>query len=254
MSRSLDRQVAASLDAPVEALPELPALLAGLRSLGGNPARAARWLAGAGIGKRSRVIDLGSGNGAVAIEIARRTGARVRGIDGLDAFVGLAAARAAAAGVEDRCRFEHGDLARVLRRTAPRFDAAVMTCVLPVLEAATLLRRAVPPGGVAFIEDAVRSPDSRAWSGAPPTAQRVREHLSRSGWSVVRERIDTARQTRDAEARAQRTISRRAQTLIRRTPHAADVIREVLARQRMAAAALTGGRILGASWLLRRQR
>jgi len=69
-----------------------------------------RMLALAAIGPEDVVIDLGSGDGRLVIEAARRYGARGVGVEREAHLVDLARAAAAKAGVAGRVRFSQGDL------------------------------------------------------------------------------------------------------------------------------------------------
>ncbi len=70
------------------------------------------------------VLDVGCGPGHYAVALARRGAAYVLGLDFAPEMLDLARARAAAAGVAERCRFELGDfLAYPLTET---FDYAVV--------------------------------------------------------------------------------------------------------------------------------
>jgi SAM-dependent methyltransferase len=86
-------------------------------------------LALAQVGPGDVVYDLGSGDGRIPIEAARRYGARGVGIDISPARIAEARANAKAAGVERRVRFRRQDLF-----TADIQDATVVTLyLLPAL-------------------------------------------------------------------------------------------------------------------------
>jgi cyclopropane-fatty-acyl-phospholipid synthase len=68
-----------------------------------------------------KVLDIGSGWGGLAIDIARDTGADVKGITLSTEQLGIAKSRAAAAGLASRCRFELEDY----RQTKGPFDRIV---------------------------------------------------------------------------------------------------------------------------------
>lgn len=70
-------------------------------------ARAALQLAGLAPGER--LVDLGCGDGAVAVLAAAEFGAHALGVDFEPHWIEQARNAAAAAGVQDRARFEQGD-------------------------------------------------------------------------------------------------------------------------------------------------
>lgn len=87
-----------------------------------------------------RVIDLGSGNGAVACSVARESGATVVGVELNPANAEAARRRAEAEGLADSVRFVEGDITR--DRVPGRFDAVVLSNVLEhVPDRARLLRQ-----------------------------------------------------------------------------------------------------------------
>lgn len=84
-----------------------------------------RMLALAGTGPDDFVVDLGSGDGRIVIEAARRFGARGLGIDLDPRLVALSRRNAEAAGVAGRVRFAQGDVL-----TADLSRASVVTVYL----------------------------------------------------------------------------------------------------------------------------
>jgi cyclopropane fatty-acyl-phospholipid synthase-like methyltransferase len=116
-------------------------------------------------GRGARILDLGSGAGARAIELARR-GFRVTGVDIVPAFVDFARDSARAAGVD--VRFVHADM---LEFEEPRaYDAAV--CVFNLFgffgdaDTARLLghlHASLVPGGGLLLEILGREVMERQW-------------------------------------------------------------------------------------------
>jgi SAM-dependent methyltransferase len=105
----------------------------------------------------SAVIEVGSGPGELALEIARRLpGAEVVGIDLAGAMVDAAAARARAERLDDRVRFVLADAAALSLADAT-FDVAVSTLSLhhwadPAAVFAEIAR-VLRPGGIALVYD-----------------------------------------------------------------------------------------------------
>ncbi len=103
----------------------------------------------------ARILDLGSGGGREAIPLARM-GYSVLGVDLSPKLVELA--RRNAVGLEDRARFETGDVTR-FNPERERFDAALMLAQLyghiqgrrHRIDTLRRVRRALVPGGVLIL-------------------------------------------------------------------------------------------------------
>ncbi|MEZ6232558.1 MAG: class I SAM-dependent methyltransferase [Phycisphaerales bacterium] len=253
-SASLRRSVAASIDAPVAALPWTGEVFADLGSLGSSPRRVAGWLVAAGIGAGSRVLDLGCGKGAVAVEVAARCGCEVVGVDGFGAFVESAREAAARRGVADLCRFEVGDARDVGARWGggrrKTFDAAMMIALFAMEEASAILRRVVRAGGVSVIDDCV-SAGAAASEDAPYTREEARLVLEEHGDRVEREHVWTPSEVRRAEGTLQRRIARRVEEVSAREARSRGPLGELMRRQTAAAAELERD-VRPAMWLVRR--
>jgi SAM-dependent methyltransferase len=80
-------------------------------------------IGGLALAEGDRVLDVGSGFGGPARQVARRTGSRVTGIDITPAYVDAARELSARAGLSDRVRFLAGDIAAF--QPDPPFQAAI---------------------------------------------------------------------------------------------------------------------------------
>ncbi len=114
------------------------------------------------------ILDVASGTAGVAIQLARRSGARVVGVDLTENMLRRGQSNVAAAGLGDRIRLVTGR-AEQLPFPDASFDALTFTYLLRYVEdpAGTLaeLARVVKPGGrVASLEFC--SPPSPLWHGA----------------------------------------------------------------------------------------
>jgi len=125
------------------------------------------------------LLDLACGRGGYGLEIARRSGARLVGVDFSKVAIEQARARAQAMGLADRADFVVGEL------TGTGLDAASVDAVLivdavqfaePTLEAVRECRRVLVPGGRVVIT---------CWEAVDADDERVPERLRR---------VDLARQ------------------------------------------------------------
>ena len=130
-----------------------------LLSLGQDP----RWrrflVSRIGAGPGDEVLDVATGTAAVAIELARRTGCSVVGLDQSAEMLATARTRVREAGLDDRIRLVEGDAQRLPFEDCS-FDALTFTYLLRYVgdPAATMreLARTVRPGGtIAMLEFAV---------------------------------------------------------------------------------------------------
>jgi len=114
-----------------------------------------------------RILDVATGTGAVALELARRTGDHVIGLDQSEPMLREGVERVARAGFEGRIRFALGRAERLPFSDAS-FDAVTFTYLLRYVDdpGATLaeLARVIRPGGVlANLEFHV--PSNAIWRG-----------------------------------------------------------------------------------------
>lgn len=260
MRPSLRAAIAASIDAPPEALPWIDAAFADMPSLGSAPRRLARWLADAGLTHHATLLDLGCGKGAAAIEVVRLTGCRAVGVDGFSPFIERARALAQRRGLADRCRFLVDDVrplpgsVRPLAWAKARYHAAMMVGVLPLDEAAAALRPLVRRDGVYLIDDCIDTrPDASPGAAldAPLSREEARAFFEQTGDEVLREHIPTPSQVLATERVLMDRMARRIEVICRQEPAAREPLRELLRRQR-AAAGMLAGRYRPAMWLIRR--
>ena len=110
----------------------------------------------AGLATGMRILDVSSGRGTQALHYAREHGVDVTGIDLSEEMVHAASARAAAAGLSHRIRFEVADSQR-LPFPAASFDAVINECAvgIPDDSQAVLdeMLRVVRPGGAVVIHE-----------------------------------------------------------------------------------------------------
>lgn len=114
------------------------------------------------VGAGKLVVDVASGPGASALQIARETGCDVVGVDLAAASVAAAGEAAAEAGLSARVRFVQGD-AEALPLADEAADGALCECALCTFldkaAAARELARVLRPGARVAISDVTALPD-----------------------------------------------------------------------------------------------
>lgn len=248
-------EVARSVDATPDLIPVLDGLFAGLPALGSAPRRIASLVERfAEPGPRSWVLDLACGKGAVGIEIAARTGCRVVGVDGCEAFVASARDHAAAREVGRRCVWIESDLRDFARSETRRYDVGMMIGLFPLVRAARVLRPLVRPGGLYIVDDVVLDPGDRAAKRFRdvPDREECERAIAMLG-DHVEHRVLLPRQAILAQSRGILAKLRRAvMALSGERPDLRRSLREFVARQAKASALLVGP-IRPTIWVVRRQ-
>ncbi len=154
--RTDEEMIAYALEVSPSLLPYIPELLADLDELGSDAQLIVEVLRELEISRASRVIDLGCGKGATAVEIASELGYRVFGIELFEPFVDACNEAARAAGVAALCEFRHGNILKLVDTVEPA-DVVIFSALGDVLgpldETVRVIRRFAKPGGVVLISD-----------------------------------------------------------------------------------------------------
>ncbi len=128
----------------------------------GGPALTSKLIRRLEVGADSTVVDVGSGPGTSALQLARELGCTVIGVELSPTSVAAATAAAAEAGLGERVRFLVGD-AEALPLAAASMDGALCECALCTFPdkraAADELARVLRPGARLVLADVVAEPE-----------------------------------------------------------------------------------------------
>ena len=193
MSDLIEKDFANLFGVPPELVPHIPELLGDLWSLGIPTEVIVDIFRPLGLpGRSTRILDLGCGKGAVAIELARELDFSVTGIDLYPPFIEDARSRAAEKRVEGNCRFILGDI-REKTDTPADFHAATLVWVGEALgnleESVGRLRNQVLPGGYMVVASGYRKPGIEADLGhlSFPDSDKARQQLIAHGDVIIEE-------------------------------------------------------------------
>ena len=157
MREDLEGQIAEAMECTPDFLPLLPEILEDLEELGGSAARIVELLRPLELPSGARVLDLGSGKGAVLLAVVDELDVDGVGVDAFPPFVEAAQKAARQRGLADRCSFHCGDLRDAASRMGP-FNTAMMLGLGLAIgdqgEIVGILRRHVRPGGYLVVDDA----------------------------------------------------------------------------------------------------
>ena len=188
----------------------------------------------AGVTPGARVLDLACGKGGTGVEISRRLGARVLGVDACPEFIVAAKALSANTGVHALCRFQVGDVRKF--RTPRPFDVAIMLGLFGVEHAAPLLRSLITPGGLYLLDDAFRAgrvgptKDMEMYADVP-TLPESRQVFAALGDEIIEELVPTRQETSILNQRLLKRIIARCGRLRKSNPELTPALDEFVRRQ-----------------------
>jgi 2-polyprenyl-3-methyl-5-hydroxy-6-metoxy-1,4-benzoquinol methylase len=194
-------QVAKGFDATPELIPFIPHLLQDLFELGSSPEIIVDILDSLHLNKKTKVLDLACGKGAVSINIAKQLGFACKGIDLFKPFVETANVKALEAGVHSLCNFEVMDINNAVEK-ARDYDVVILASAESLLgevnEAVGLLRKCIRKGGIIIYDGAylnenssIANPDYSVIKMYKETLKQLTSH----GDEIIREMIVPSEET-----------------------------------------------------------
>jgi cyclopropane fatty-acyl-phospholipid synthase-like methyltransferase len=257
VNEELKQRIAYAMECTPGLLPLLPELLTDLEDLGACAGKIVELLRPLALPAGARVLDLGSGKGAVLLALAAELKVTGVGVDAFPPFVEAAPRAAHRRGLGDRCSFRCGDLREFALEGEP-FDVAMMLglglAIGDQREIVGLLRRFVRPGGYLVVDDAFLP---EGVDGSVLGYDGYAEHattlarLQSFGDEILTEECGHPRDTVRRIQADTEEIRRRAAALARRLPDRAEEIRAYVERQEREAE-LARESVIDALWLLRR--
>ncbi len=251
-------ELAAAFQVPPALLPFLPELWADLWYLGSWGEIIVDLLRPLGLPRgTTRAVDLGCGKGAVSVRLAQELGFHTLGIDFFEPFLRDARARAAAAGIAERCRFELADMREAVHRT-DGFDVAIYASIGGVLgdlrRCIGAIRKTVVPGGYMVFDDGFlvgnTALDRPGYGHYVPHAAALRQ-LTAHGDRLLQEVRVSADDVRTMNREYTRLIERRAEAVAERHPELGGALADYLAFEAEECEVLET-RVAAAVWLLER--
>jgi len=257
--RTEEEMVVYALETEPALLPHMPELLADLEELGSDAEAITEIIDELGLPADARVIDLGSGKGAVAIEIAEELAFNVVGIELFEPFVVHSQEAAQARGVAERCTFIQGDVAKLAGKIEPAdviVFAALGDVLGPLRETMAIIRQYVKPGGYMVIsDDYIKEGKSSDFPGFEYYADHTETiaRLTSSGDTLVREVIESGDddEGNDDDQEESALIQARAEALAARHPEIADAVL-AYAEDQAAEYEFIAENLVEAIWVLKR--
>ncbi len=253
-----ERDLIISLEANKELLPYLPDLLSDLWELGSFPSLYVDMLRSLSLNpKETKVLDLGTGKGAVAVTLAQALGFYTVGVDLTDSFLEDAKRQALKRGVAEHCKFYHEDIREMLKK-AHHYDLVIFVSMGGLLgnwkKTVGHLRKTVRPGGYILIDDGFYKEGGHVEKigyGHYASYSKTFKALTTYGDTLIKEIIHP-----DAEVAAKNrdymtAIKKRSLSLSKAHPEIAESLRWYIWNQEEECQILESS-ITGACWLLQR--
>ena len=133
MELDTNTSIATSMECEEEILSHLPYILQDFYEIGTKADIILDILDDLGIkGSDVKLLDIGSGKGAVSIAASRDRGIRCLGVDAIPEFVEFSAKQAKSQGVSEICRFKNADIRNVMSELSS-FQVIILGSIGPVL-------------------------------------------------------------------------------------------------------------------------
>lgn len=218
-------KLAKSLSAQsIDLIPYLPYLLQDIWELGSSPKDIIDLIQKhIPISRETRVLDLACGKGAVSVQIAKRLGIHVTGIDIIPHFIDYAGIKAREYGVENLCEFSVGDINCAVNDETD-YDIVILGAVGDALgdceETILKLKKTIKKTGYILIDDAYGSGDSE---GRYLTRKEWRKMFHYLGVDLLTERVIEMDEVVRMNVEQQRHIRQRAAELREKYPDMAEL-------------------------------
>jgi SAM-dependent methyltransferase len=255
--RSEEEMIAYALEVTPSLLPYIPELLADLEELGSDTGLMVDVVRELGPPRGSRVIDLGCGKGATAIEIASELGHHVLGIELFEPFVDACKESARAADVAALCEFRHGNILKLVNVVEPAdvvIFAALGDVLGPLDETVGVIRQFAKPGGFVLVSDGYiregASADFPGFENYVGYRESIRR-LTSCGDCLIREGAEPAAPEGEGGIVESRLIRARAERIAARHPELRQELL-VYAKEQAAEYLFLQESFAGALWVLRR--
>lgn len=213
--QTVEEKLAKSLTAEsIELIPHLPYLLQDLWELGSSPKDMLEMITKhIHVSEETRVLDLACGKGAVSVNLAKKLGCMVKGIDILPEFIDYAINIAQEFGVEDLCDFVVGDINESVK-VEKEYDVVILGAIGDVLgdpeETLTLLKNTVKKDGYILLDDVYAHEET---DGKYQTREQWIHVLKNTGVELIGEKIIPEEELASINNEQQGLIIRRANEL-----------------------------------------
>lgn len=181
-----------------------------------------------------KVLDLGCGKGAVSVKLSKELNCSCHGIDAVPEFVEYAREKAREFNVENRCKFETGDIRERVKELSG-FDIVILGAIGPVFgdyyDTLSILSGCINNNGLLIIDDGYIS-DSIDFSHPLMYKESdVKNQIHKAGMQLIDNVIIDGGEQRKVDEKIFKSIKQRCFELIERHPGKQNIFFEYLKGQ-----------------------
>lgn len=251
-------KIATSMETNLEVFPYIDDLLIDLWDLGSFPRLYLEWFDELNIQPGIKVLDLGCGKGAVAIQIAEKFKVKMTGIDLHEPFLQFAEQKAKQFGVTHLCEFRKADITKAVSQLKD-FDITFLNSIGAIWNndiADTIwnLRNTVKTGGYIIYDDGyVKDGETVGESHYAYMTDKksTLNMLTRFGDRIIKEKIFSREEIKKQNQTYLAAIEKRGKEIIDQNPDVSRQINDYIEIQRKESATLEN-KIINATWLIQK--
>ncbi len=168
-----------------------------------------------------KILDLGSGKGAVSITIAREFKCHCFGIDAVKEFVDESIIKAKEYNVEKHCEFEVGDV-RIKQFAEPNYDIVILGAIGQVFgdyySTIKTLKKCLLPDGIIIIDDSYLDENSNFSHSQIEKKSQITNQIVNAKMRLIDEVIISKEQIKESNKNIFNNIKIRCKELIKKEP------------------------------------
>jgi len=171
--------------------------------------------------EKLKILDLGSGKGAVSIKIAKEFKCHCSGIDAVKEFVDESIIKAKEYNVEKYCEFEAGDIrTKIFNKT--KYDIIILGAIGPVFgdyySTITRLKKCLLSDGLIIVDDSYLDENSNFSHSQIEKKSNIINQIANAEMRIIDEAIISKEQIKESNKNIFNKIRRRCEELIKKEP------------------------------------
>jgi len=233
---SVEESVVMAMDGTKSSLfPHLPYIMQDLWEIGASPEVVIELVKKHATDHSNlKVLDLGSGKGAVSIKLAKATNCYCHGIDAVEDFINEAKNKARKFNVDKKCFFECADI-RVRITDLKDFDIVILGAIGPVLgdyfSTLSKVSNCLKGSGLIIIDDAYIDDEVEYSHPLMEKKSAILKQVSDGGMKLIDEVIINKNEIKESDEHIYNNIKKRCGELIKKHPDKRNLFIDYIKKQ-----------------------